>query len=107
MINKRWRATFDRRDRNESFTVNQHSGDLDEMCIGEWLHAERMDRSSWFVSVGPHCFWLKERRDGTAEITMREDRAVVTPKQRAANRRRVGLPPEPRPIAPPAAEDAK
>jgi hypothetical protein len=66
-----WRLQYDRDARTRT-TLDHRDGELDEVVIGHWLHAERLGDGQWFVSVGPHRFWLEAKRDGSAVVTMHE-----------------------------------
>lgn len=35
---------------------------IDEVVIGDWLHAEHMGSDQWFVRLGDRALWLYRKR---------------------------------------------
>jgi hypothetical protein len=42
-------------------------GDLDEVVIADWMHAERMDANTWWLQIGDRVFDVRLKKDGTVK----------------------------------------
>ena len=42
-------------------------GDLDEIVIADWLHAERTDDGVWWIRIGDKVFDVFLKKDGTVK----------------------------------------
>ena len=43
-------------------------GDFDEICVGSWLHVERLSHRGFWVAVGERKWTVTVRKDGKAEV---------------------------------------
>lgn len=55
--------------------------EFDEVCVGGWLHLERMDTRQWWMGIetpgGRVHLWLAIGRDGKAKVSITEGKELV------------------------------